>query len=479
MNTIQRIARNMAFLFTARVISLGLGFFYVMLTARYLGPNNYGILAFALALNGIFGVIANFGLDPLTVREVARKPKLAGKYLSNGITIKLLFGVLAFVMVAAVVNVLGYPSVTRHVVYIITLSTVIAGINNLFNDIYQAFERMEFTSLGQILQSAVLLILTIVGVKMHFRVVQFALMYLLANLIVLVYNSIVTTLKFLRPGLKAELNFWWETLREAWPFALTSIFVSIYYWIDSVMLSYMKGNEVVGWYNAAYRLILILLMVPGIYFTAVYPLMSRFFESSKDSLRFSFERSFKYLSMLAFPLGVGTTLLADRIILLVFGPAYLPAARALQVLVWSVVCIFLSQPYGQLVRSTNNQKVETKITAMGAVLNTLLNLLAIPRFSYVGASWTTLITEFFVTMYYFKLFYRTEFFGKFIMISIGKTLLASAVMGVLIISLLHNLNIIALILIAIGVYFVAYAVIRGFDPTDFRLLKLLLKEGHT
>jgi len=395
MNTIQRIARNMAFLFTARVISLGLGFFYVMLTARYLGPNNYGILAFALALNGIFGVIANFGLDPLTVREVARKPKLAGKYLSNGITIKLLFGVFAFVMVAAVVNVLGYPSVTRHVVYIITLSTVIAGINNLFNDIYQAFERMEFTSLGQILQSAVLLILTIVGVKMHFRVVQFALMYLLANLIVLVYNSIVTTLKFLRPGLKAELNFWWETLREAWPFALTSIFVSIYYWIDSVMLSYMKGNEVVGWYNAAYRLMMLFLVIPAIFNIAIFPTMSRLYVHSKERLRLVFEQYLKYMIILGAPLGVGVLMSAKPAVLLIYGSKYEPSIKALQILIWSVVFLYISSPPARVLETIGKQSLITKMTALGALINISLNLVLIPKFSLYGASFTTALTEFY------------------------------------------------------------------------------------
>ena len=64
MNTVQRIAKNMTVLFIARIASMLFGFFYVMYTARYLGPADYGILSFALALSGIFGVIANFGLDP-------------------------------------------------------------------------------------------------------------------------------------------------------------------------------------------------------------------------------------------------------------------------------------------------------------------------------------------------------------------------------------------------------------------------------
>jgi len=472
MNTIQRIAKNMTVLFIARIVSMLFGFFYVMYTARYLGPANYGILSFALALSGIFGVIANFGLDPLTVREVARDKSLARKYLANGIVLKLIFGSLTFLIVFSVVNLLGYPEVTRKVVYIITFSTIIAGISNLFKDIYQAFERMEFMSIGQVLQSALSLVFAITAIKLGLNVVYFAMIYLTVNLIVLGYHVVITTWKFLKPKIEVDLSFWKSVVREAWPFALTAIFVSIYYWIDSVMLSYMKGDEVVGWYNAAYRLILVLLVIPSIYFTTLYPVMSRFFKSSKESLKLTFERSFKYMTMIAFPIGVGTTLLADRIIMLIFGPEYMPASRALRILVWSVVCIFMSQPYGQLVRSTNRQDIEMRITAMGAVLNVVLNFIFIPKLSYVGASATTLATELFVTLFYFYTFRKTEFFGSYILTYIGKAIVASVIMG-LFVWYFSSLNLLILIGVAALIYFMVYLAINGFDGIDIKILKSL------
>jgi len=440
MNTVRRIARNMAFLFTARIIGLVLGFFYVMLTARYLGPNNYGILAFALALNGIFGVIANFGLDPLTVREVARNPDLAEKYLSNGITMKLLFGTFTFVIVAAVVNLLGYPPITRHVVYVITLSTIIAGVNNLFNDIYQAFEQMEFTSLGQVLKSAMLFILVLIGIELRFAVMYFAAMYLIANIIVLIYNVIVTLLKFLRPELKAELDFWREALREAWPFALTSIFVSIYYWIDSVMLSYMKGNEVVGWYNATYRLTILFLSIPTIFNLTIFPTMSRLYIQSRGNLKLVFEQYLRYMIILGIPLGVGVTMLARPIILLIYGSEYEPSAKSLQILIWSVVFLYMSSPPARTLEAIGRQSSITKMTAFGALLNISLNLLLIPRFSLYGASFTTALTEFYSLVVLFWLVTREGYAPNNTIISVFvKVSFSTALATVSVISLSKNL----------------------------------------
>jgi len=130
-----------------------------MYTARYLGPASFDILSFALALMSIFRVITNFGLDPLTVKEVAMDKSLAGKYLTSRIVLKLLFGSLTFLIVSLIMDILGYPEITKKVVYIITISTIIAEISNLFNDIYQAFERMEFMSIGQVMQSVLSLVL--------------------------------------------------------------------------------------------------------------------------------------------------------------------------------------------------------------------------------------------------------------------------------------------------------------------------------
>jgi len=236
------------------------------------------------------------------------------------------------------------------------------------------------------------------------------------------------------------------------------------------MLSYIKGDEVVGWYNAAYRLILVLLVIPGIYFMVVYPVMSRFFKDSGRAFKLSFERSFKYMSMLAFPIGVGTTLLAEKIILLIFGHEFLPSSKALQILVWSVVCIYLSQPYGHLVCSMNKQRIETKVTVMGAILNTVLNLIIIPKYSYIGASITTLLTELFVTFCYFYIFRKTEFFGNFVISYIGKSLIASIVMGLFIIKF-YNLDLFLVSGIGIVIYFIIYYLIRGFDYKDMKILK--------
>ncbi|WP_052696202.1 flippase [Palaeococcus ferrophilus] len=409
MNIGKRIAKNTAVLFVAKLTSLLLGFLYITYTARYLGPANYGILSFALALNGIFGVIANFGLDPLTVREVARDKNLAKKYLANGLVLKLLFGTLTFLIVLIVADISGYPQITKMVVLIITLSTIVSGINKLFSDIYQAFERMEFMSLGQILQSMLYLVFAVTVIKLGLDVVYFAMIYLIVNLCILGYHTVVITWKFLKPKIEADLNFWKSIVREAWPFALTAVFISIYYWVDSVMLSYMKGDEVVGWYNAAYRIIMLSLTVPALLNISIYPSMSYYWKSDQKVFYKLFNGYFTLMLPLAALLGVSVTALSNSITLIIFGSKYLPSAKILKILIWAPVSVYLSSPYGRLLEASNKQQISAKITGSGALINVALNLVLIPQLSAEGAAIATVLTEAFITSY--VIIYSKKAFG--------------------------------------------------------------------
>ena len=152
MNTVQRIAKNTGVLLISQIASYILSFFFIMYTARYLGAEGFGILSFALAFTGIFGVFSDLGLSTLTVREVARDKSLAGKYLGNIAVMKLILVVVTFGLIAFFINLLGYPEQTIKVVYLVALSVIFGAFSGMFNSVFQAFEQMEYQSLGRILK---------------------------------------------------------------------------------------------------------------------------------------------------------------------------------------------------------------------------------------------------------------------------------------------------------------------------------------
>jgi len=289
---------------------------------------------------------------------------------------------------------------------------------------------------------------------------------------VLTYSSIVFHKKLFRSAPEIDRGLIRPTLVEAVPFGLTALFGMIYTYVDSIMLSSLQGNEVVGWYNAPYRLVLMLLFLPNVINVVIFPVMSRYYTSSPAFLKLLYTKYFKFMLILALPMGMGTTLIADKIILFVFGESYTNSIIALQILIWTIVLIFVGAAFVRLLESTNRQRVITKISLICVIVNILLNLMLIPKLSYVGSSIATVLTEFVLVGSVIIFAYRTGYGIPLSAISnyLLKIMFSSLVMCAFVLYLRH-LQVIVLIASAGMVYFVSLYLVRGLDDEDILLFR--------
>lgn len=478
MKTIQRIAKNTGILIISQLVASLLAIFYGIYTPRYLGPESFGILSFAIAFTAIFSVFTDLGFSSLIVREVARDKSSTSKYLGNIAVMKLILVIITFGLIALIINLLGYPKQTIEVVYLLGLSIVCGAFTGIFNSIFQAYEKMEYNSIGQILNSGLMLGGVLLAISQRFDVIAFAFVYFIVSAIFLVYSFAICVWKFAKPRIEIDWSFWKSAIKEALPFGLTGIFVTNLQWISSVMLSSMKGDTAVGWYSAAYRLVFIPLIIPATFMTAIYPVMSNFFKSSPGSLKLSLEKSFKYLTVLGIPIGIGTTLLAKRFILVVFGTQYINSIIALQILIWSSVFIFINNAFANLLNSINKQVIITKVMGICLGVNVVLNLILIPKYGLIGASITTALTQFIALLFIFIGSSRIgyNFFTKFFINIIVKTIISGVLMGVFIMYF-YNLNLLILVPSAALLYFVALYAIKGIDENDINLISVLVKKN--
>jgi O-antigen/teichoic acid export membrane protein len=477
MSTAQRVVRNTAVLIASNISSFVLGFFFTMYVARHLGADGFGVLSFGLAFTAIFGMFADIGLQTLMIREIARDKALAAKYLGNVAVMKLLLVVLTFGLMALVINVLDYPPQTVNVVYLLGLATVLNAFSLMFYGVFFAYERMEFQALGQVLAGAITLAGAFWAISHDYSVAAFAMFYTIASVVTLGYSFAISAWKFTLPRIEVDSGFWKRTFKEAWPFGLAALFAAFFYYIDSVMLSVIKGEEAVGWYSAAHRLLSALMVIPMAYFSAIFPIMSRLHITSKELQRFTYERSFKYMLMLGVPIGVGTTILANKIIVLIFGLGYVNSIIALQILVWSIVFGFVSGVFTQSFASANKQIVVTIVVTICAVLNVILDVILIPRYGVTGASFSALAAQSLVFVIYYVWGLRIGYgipIKKVLEIA-ARVLIASAIMCVLILAF-KNFYILALVPLSALLYFAVLYIIGGIDRDDLDLLKQIIRK---
>ncbi len=472
---VRRIAKNTVLIFLSQILYYILTFFTVIYTARYLGAEGFGILSLALSITSIFAMFIDMGLSTFMIREVSRDKTVADKYIPNVALMRLILSLITILLIVLIVNVINYEEIVKIVIYILTISVIINGISSIFNYVFQANEKMEYLAVNTIILSITMLLGTLIGVYYELEILYFAYLYVISNCLVFTFITLAYLWKFNLTKIKIEWSIWKPTLKEAWPFGVAAMSGFLYTYIDSILLSIFQTTAVVGWYSAAYRLMLVVLFVPNALNTVIFPVMSPLFKSSTESLRSINERYLKYMVIVGIPLGFGTTFLAEKIILLVYGAGFANSIIILQILIWTMVFTFIGASFVQVLQSINKQLIITKIAIICLIINVILNLILIPLYSYVGASIATVLTEIILVGYTIYAAVKLGYGTKNINVKndLSKVIVASSIMSAFILYF-NELNFYLLAILSILVYIVSIILLGVFDDIDKLLIKNLL-----
>ena len=485
MSEVSKVAKNTTVLLVAQIISYILAFFYTIYTARYLGASGFGIISSALALGALLSIFTELGLSTLTIREVSRNKSLANKYIGNTIVLKIILSSITLTALVLIVTLGHYPQQIALVIYYITLSFVVGAFTSIFYSIFQAYEKMEYQSIGQIINSIIMFSGILLIISYQLSIIEFGLIYLIASIISLVYGVIVCIWKFVLPKIEIDLNLWKYALRnieldtnlwkflitEAIPLAISGVFLLIAFRIDTILLLHFNGATAVGYYNAAVNLMTALMFVPLVYVSAIFPLLSRLNVSSKELLKYSYEKSFKYLFILGLPIAVGTTLLASPIILLIYKSAFSQSIAALQLLIWAIPIIFINYILGTAINSINKQRETVKTAFLAMILNIVLNVWLLPKYGLIAACYITVLTELTCFLLWYHIMnvhgYKFNIFKI-----LYKPVIASLVMALAILVL--HMNLFLVIIIATIIYFSVLYLLKTFTEDDISLIKRIL-----
>jgi O-antigen/teichoic acid export membrane protein len=186
-------------------------------------------------------------------------------------------------------------------------------------------------------------------------------------------------------------------LVEAWPMGISIIFVFVYFKMDSIILSIVKGVEAVGIYNSAYKIFENLIIFPAIFIGLVIPLLSKLYLDDKEQFKKLFQRTQDALVIGATPLVCGGIVLSGPVLRLIAGKDFVVAQGSFIFLLCAVFFVFIANLYGAVVIILKKQKLATVVYALGAVFNFIANLYFIKQYSYNGAAVVTLATELLVT----------------------------------------------------------------------------------
>ncbi len=476
MNTVQKIAKNTSLLVGANVVNLAMGFIINVFIARYFDVNNFGIVNWAINTATIFILLTDLGVGSFLTIELPRHPDRRGEIIGNAMSIKLCMQVVSLAGITAVALVSRVSGYELAVLYIIALYVILNAISGLLQSVFQAFQSMEHMAICQVANGLVLGLGTVLVVTLNLGVVAFALVYLAAGLIVFAYTLAISLLFFTRPRLHYDTAAWRQILAFSIPLSIVSIFSYLYFKLDIQLIEMLSadGKAAVGYYSAAFKLIEAAIVLPSLYTSVVFPLMSLYFHKNDPNLNFLLKKSVKYFYILGAPIAIGTILMAPSLIYFLYLNKYQPSIGVLQMLAIGLFFIYVNSVPSAFLAAANMQVANMKLNGVCLAVNIALNLLLIPAWGIWGSAFAMAVTQGMMTVMTYAVMKRAGYRYMDIKEAV-KIAACSLLMGVYV-YYVRDLNLALVVVSAAAIYFLAILLSGASTKEDITLAMSIIKK---
>lgn len=371
------IAKNTMILMGSQLVTWMLTLLLTIFQPRYLGVEGIGKLHFAASLWAMVGVLITFGTDRLLIKEIARTPSRTGElYGTSAILRTVLFGG-AFAGIVAFMRLVNYPTETVHIVYIIGIASLFEQFSLACGSALQGLERMMPLSIGTISGKAIDTIVGITLLLMGWGIYTIASLMVISTIV-----RFLVQLYFLNQMHKLRLHFKMgaatRMLRNGVPYLFSNIFLVVYLQIDVIIISFLVNEQAIGWYGAADRLFGTLLFIPTAFMMAVFPVFSRLFVEDTNPLNKLMAKSFDTLLLFGVPIGLGVAMIANPVVILLFGEPFANSGPILAILGIALIFMYQNILLGQFLISIDRQNAWTIVMAIATVATILLDIVVIP-----------------------------------------------------------------------------------------------------
>jgi O-antigen/teichoic acid export membrane protein len=360
-----------------------------------LGETGFGIYTLAMTLMYFVLLFDDFGVTTLVTRDIARRPADSRSILARAMGFKLLLIPLSLAFLAIYTVLTKPPAETSRVIWIVSLYGLSSSFTQLVFGVFRAHERMQYETLTVLAEKTLSTALCVGAIRAGFGLIPFSLGFALAGVVSLILSLRILARRFHAAEVRADAKDCGRLLRDSLPFGMALFVTYSYGQLAIPILRQMRGDGAVGLYGAAQKLMSFTNLVPMIFATAFFPRLSAVASDKNETSRV-FTLGMKYIVMLAVPLVPGVLLTGDRLILLFADARYAASAGALFVLAFAASLNFFNVFLASLYNAVNRQRLFLAIEAGALAVNIGFNILLIRRLSFMGAAWTTLITEAFV-----------------------------------------------------------------------------------
>lgn len=371
------IAKNTSVLMFSQLVTWGFSFILSILLSRYLGPTGIGQLALANSLWMIVGVIAALGTDLLIIKEVARSPDRMNELVGTTLILRLLMFLLGTLGIGIYIRFAGYSPETVTVIWITGVAYLILQLSGTYDATLKGLERMEFTAVAGMTAIVILFLL-----RTGLLISKFGVNAIAAAAIISNFASLSVLYYFLRSRYFVRLSINWgfmtPLIKVSLPFFLVYIGINLYHQVDKVVISLLADEANVGWYGVADSLYGSLLFIPNVFVTALFPALSRAQKENPSASQSLAKKSLNLLVLVSVPIGWGMTVIANQLVVLLYGESFTNSGPVLAVRGVFLVFTYINMMLGFLLIALDRQKAWAYVILIACIATIPLDLVLVP-----------------------------------------------------------------------------------------------------
>ena len=407
----REILKQSSWLFFAQIITRFIGFFYTIFLARNLGVGDFGLYTVALSFFSLVSTSADFGFNQFLIREIVRGKSNIFSLLWNIAILRLVVSSILFTIFALILYALDSDSLRVSLSLLAILAVLPQGVALTLDGAFVALRKLQYSAISSLIVSFTTAILGVFLVIAGFGPIGAVNALILGQVIYLIVLIILfNNLKPFRI-FPVDLSIIKKIILGSLPYGILGVIGFLSFRLDTIILSYFRGNFETGIYGVAYKFLDAVVFIPTILALASFPIFVKTLNTDLITVKKIYSKNLKISLTLGLAIMVLYLMILPEIVRVIL-PDYSSSIQLIQILALSIPFIFMHIPLNQLLLSS--EKYLKQLILIYSVLfsiNIILYLTFIPLYGTKAAAWVTVLSEFstFLTL---LLFLKIRLFGK-------------------------------------------------------------------
>lgn len=407
--------KNASWIIAEQVYQMILSLVLSVISARYLGPAQYGELQYTASFIVFFTSITTLGMEGVVIKKMVAYPQKEGLYLGSCMAFRFVSSIFSSIAILLIVFFLNVGDSVKFILAALQTLQLIARAFLLFDSWFQRHLKSKFVSIAKVIASTTVAIYKIYLLVSTKSVEWFA----FSTSFDIILISCFLYFFYKREGgqpLRFSFNVGMEVLSESYHFIISGLMVATFGQMDKIMIGKMLSDASVGYYVTAASICSMWVFIPIAIINSFQPSIMELKKNGQENLYLRrLEQLYSLIIWVSMLFSILITLTSSLIVQILFGEAYMGAVEPLRIIIWSETFSMIGTARGIWVLCEDKNKYVKYYLAWGVIVNLALNFMLIPLWGINGAAFATLVTQFVTSLIAPILYKNTRIHTKYVL----------------------------------------------------------------